>query len=236
MASIHHLSLQLTIVGGWSYVSRCLAASYSWDRAASDWAYEQKTTIYPPHGISVLTGTANGTSYVSTSTFATYQDCSWFLSETDLSGAITLCDGHPRVSSAPCITETYDFSPDIKPTGVIDDYPDPKPKCSINPTDCANAFSIWVNLPLSQQGVYSPLCDPGTYFTKTQNEEGCFHGDCTVSCDGKCTIGGGSVRLLYFPVPKTASRNMCATDPAKFLYQSKCRSHHNHSRPLTPVR
>ncbi|KAL2358754.1 hypothetical protein BJ546DRAFT_25550 [Cryomyces antarcticus] len=32
------------------------------------------------------------------------------------------------------------------------------------------------------------------------------------TCDGSCTIFGGEVQLIYFPVPTTVSRNMCASN------------------------
>ncbi|KAF1813930.1 hypothetical protein P152DRAFT_513273 [Eremomyces bilateralis CBS 781.70] len=78
---------------------------------------------------------------------------------------------------------------------------EPSPTCSIQPKDCSSLVSSWsiaMQVALSSNGV------------STVNHPQCQIR--TTEC-GKCTIGGGSVQLIYFPVPTTIARDMCAPNP-----------------------
>ncbi|KAF2089655.1 hypothetical protein K490DRAFT_63788 [Saccharata proteae CBS 121410] len=69
--------------------------------------------------------------------------------------------------------------------------------------------------PGGKASIYTDSVIDGPYCatTSTVSEGQVPDGANTNSCYG-CTIGGGNVRLMYFPVPTTVSRDMCALYPS----------------------
>ncbi|KAF1983690.1 hypothetical protein K402DRAFT_456419 [Aulographum hederae CBS 113979] len=93
----------------------------------------------------------------------------------------------------------------------------PQPTCTINPFDCRSMWSSW-----SSVIEEDPKGSSTSVYPPCQTVEQ----DC-----GKCTIVGGYVELMYFPVPST-SRDMCASTPsAKPIFFTT--SVGTASRPLT---
>ncbi|PNS15615.1 glutamine-tRNA ligase [Sphaceloma murrayae] len=196
---------------GSAYASRCQSRHFSWSSAQSSWSSEHQyvktqTYLYGGYSRSVVT---------------------------DYAAATTLCDGHPRVLKSPAIptrtrTTTYS-SPGQSPTSSSLQentywfaYPSPSPTCSISPTDCDTlwkAYSISMSSYASLDAVgtnsraqitqapRTPFCMNQTvassWYEVTKSMYGC----------GDCTIYGEDVKLLFFPVPTTVSRDMCASTP-----------------------
>lgn len=122
---------------------------------------------------------------------------------TDFQGPVTtLCDGRTRIlgSLTPASSGTYCFD-DFPPTYS---YTGPAPSCSIKPSDCK-----WLHqwyLSASQANELATTWDPPNQPVCTI--DGTYAPEC-----GQCTIHGGSVQLLYFPITGKPSRDMCATKP-----------------------
>ncbi|KAF2226132.1 hypothetical protein BDZ85DRAFT_192718, partial [Elsinoe ampelina] len=204
---------------GNDYASSCQSLQHSYTLASSSWnkahAWVTKQTDY-------------------------FGGQSWSV-VTDYLGATTLCDGHPRVPkwpATPIRTRTTTFNAGQGPTSTsIErqtygwDFPDPVPTCSIKPKDCDPLWAAY-STSLSSYLVMNatrtvkpgseitppPLTPPcmnrteaSSWYELTKSMYGC----------GDCTIFGHDVRLLFFPVPTTVSRDMCASTPiAQMTYFS----------------
>lgn len=121
----------------------------------------------------------------------------------------TLCDGVPRVNATPA-TITYTSTTSRIQTLTITTgptLPNPSPSCSINPNLCFNLVSA-----LSAQGSGQiPACDqpPGYDAIVQPNGDVGLDFDGAYQYDG-CAIGGGTVRLGYWPV--STAGGLCATN------------------------
>ena len=146
-----------------------------------------------------------------------------------------LCDGVPRLSdSGPTTEVTYTTvitpSPSTPcylfghtthqeecarlPTAAGSvaawDYQLEAPRCRISPSNCVGVSRSWESVrsdpTASVSGWWhSPRCD-----IYTLNSD-------------QCTITGNSIQLIYFPVPTTVSRDMCASTTALAPAPSKCK-------------
>ncbi|EMC98562.1 hypothetical protein BAUCODRAFT_430818 [Baudoinia panamericana UAMH 10762] len=134
----------------------------------------------------------------------------------------TLCDGHSRVLGT--VTPVTTFLSVTTSEGI------PPPSCSVQQSDCASAISqyssaeaVWYALHASWSSAGAHLADepsPNTVSvpvcrTTTPSSTGPQPVSASTpagSC-GPCTIVGGAVQLLYFPVTTSYTRDMCATAP-----------------------
>ncbi|EMC95752.1 hypothetical protein BAUCODRAFT_502344 [Baudoinia panamericana UAMH 10762] len=143
---------------------------------------------------------------------------------TDFTATITtLCDGRERVMGTLTPLSSYYY-----PTQAMYrlNYTGPPPNCTINNDDCYSMSSNYqsavssYNMALSTDGSakwpgslsISPVCNvTGTLASALSTTRRASVGN--ASACGYCTIYGGSVQLLYFPVTTNYSRDMCATKP-----------------------
>lgn len=89
-------------------------------------------------------------------------------------------------------------------TRLVRDMTITKPSCSIQPADCTV-------LSKSYQSAY-PSALAANFSAGEPYEPHCT----VVSQDcNRCTIYGGAVTLIYFPVPSNVSRDMCASEPTE---------------------
>ncbi|GAB7351126.1 hypothetical protein MBLNU459_g1586t1 [Dothideomycetes sp. NU459] len=196
---------------GSAYATKCLNVQNSYSKASSAWAavheeLDTQTQIYGGR---------------TTTTVVYYSDAS------------TLCDGWPRVTYSPAIpkstrTVVTTLSPASTTTYIASlgyAFPASSPVCTINPGDCDNLYKtyssdslIWAaSASASSQGSLitpSPMLPPCVNSSQSSIislENSLVHG-----C-GPCTIFGQDVQLVYFPVPTTVSRDMCASAPSASL-------------------
>ncbi|KAK4553309.1 hypothetical protein LTR86_009609 [Recurvomyces mirabilis] len=128
-----------------------------------------------------------------------------------------LCDGHNRIIGTLTPTASSTFT-------TVDyafmNYTGPPPSCTIAPSDCTSMWDQYNSATSSFKSMAS------VYFSTRTDSSAPVSGGVTVdlpqcsqtalptttgvSC-GACTIYGGSVQLLYFPVTTSYTRNMCAT-------------------------
>ncbi|WPH03852.1 Hypothetical protein R9X50_00673500 [Acrodontium crateriforme] len=142
--------------------------------------------------------------------------------------ATTLCDGHPRVSYSPAIslsTGNITYRSNATSTSVSQvtefwNFPAPMPSCSISPSDCDPLWSSYsASLTAWQQAnrtvpynasitppPQTPICANSSAASAYASDSSLIYG-----C-GPCTIYGMDVQLVYFPVPTTVSRNLCADE------------------------
>lgn len=203
------------VTTGPQYASACAASTRSYSSAYNSWSREHEHVRH-------VTETLGGTSY----RVVTYYE-----------NATTLCDGYPRVTYSPAVslskgTITYPHLPTSTKTygdTYYYAYPSASPTCTIQPSDCdplwadysasltawrqgSNATSIGT-APQAQitQSPQTPPCqnqsEASRYAAAASSIYGC----------GLCTIFGDAVELVYFPVPTTVSRDMCATTPSTSL-------------------
>ncbi|PSK56443.1 hypothetical protein B9Z65_6067 [Elsinoe australis] len=196
---------------GRDYAFKCQSRHFSWSLAESSWSKQhewiEKQTNY-------------------------YGGSSWSV-VTDYAHATTICDGHARVRKSPetpIRTRTTWLKPGQTPTKtsieletVFSYYPSPSPTCTISPKDCdplwraySRSMSAWLRSNPTQtlngraqitQAPQTPICMNQTAASSWSSVIESIYG-----C-GDCTLYGDDVRLLFFPVPTTVSRDMCASTP-----------------------
>lgn len=101
-------------------------------------------------------------------------------------------------------------------------FPIESPDCSINPSDCNSLWAAYTTS-VSQYDAQktgasftsqitaspeTPFCINSTHESSAMAFSSSFY-----AC-GPCTIFGNGIELLYFPVPTTVSRDMCASTPS----------------------
>lgn len=198
-----------TITTGAAYATSCAQASISYYSASSSWVSEHLT-------VSNQTEVFGGTSV----DYVTYYE-----------NATTLCDGHPRLTASPAVslstghitipgpvtaTSTYQIS------GYSGEYSAPSPSCSIAPSDCdglweayTTSVNNWQSKSTGDPQITSPSQTPPCMNVSAASSYSSFQSSFR-GC-GLCTIFGQGVELVYFPVPTTVSRDMCATTPSGSL-------------------
>lgn len=195
---------QLASTGsGSDYANSCVAASSIYNSASSVWSVAHQsvsTTVYP----------LGGTSY-------SYVDY--------IANATTLCDGQPRVASSPYVTVSSGILTQVNPiTGystylatLNSNYNAPSPTCSISPSDCDPLWSTYLSSlsALGPQATSPPLTTPPCLNQSAAASSASFN-SMIYGC-GKCTVYGEGVQLVYWPVPTTVSRDMCASTPTANL-------------------
>ncbi|KAK3072022.1 hypothetical protein LTR53_007569 [Teratosphaeriaceae sp. CCFEE 6253] len=133
----------------------------------------------------------------------------------------TLCDGHTRIIGDLTPTATTEFFS----SWVYSTWSTflAKPSCHIAQSDCVSMQKQYAVDQSASSSAYSSAmsAQSGDPDWIVPDYDGVDEPLCTVtgtaaSADycGACTIGGGNVQLLYFPVTQNISRDMCATAPA----------------------
>jgi hypothetical protein len=133
---------------------------------------------------------------------------SWLTTTNYTAPTTRLCDGRIRVVGS--LTPVYVGSVLSQNVPTIT-YTGPAPSCSVQPSDCSwlrtsylaagSSFSSSLtNYPDAAPGL--PPIAPRCYIPGPPLE----------AC-GQCTIHGGKVELLYFPLSTATTRDMCATAP-----------------------
>lgn len=120
----------------------------------------------------------------------------------------TLCDGIPRFNGTMTPTATHkSTTSDTLISEIYSSYTKPSPACTIDDKDCSALWSSYKSIRSHSPTavVESPILCP----------------DC-----GKCTITGGTVRILYAPIPSTISRNLCTDAPDNTTRPPVSRSGH----------
>lgn len=186
---------------GTVYASACSSAWESYSSASSAWDSEHmtvETTTYTDDGLDVRV--------------YTYYE-----------SATTLCDGKARVRTSPAVplssrTTTLRTGPSTEEVytetvghGLFSDL---RPSCSIKPGDCDvlwQDYSRSAAMPQITPPPHTPPCYNSSMAARQSSFDSSFSG-----C-GRCTIFGDKVQLVYFPVPTTVSRDMCATTPSAKL-------------------
>jgi hypothetical protein len=119
-----------------------------------------------------------------------------------------LCDG--RVRAIGTLTPVHVGSVLTESVPTIT-YTGPGPSCSVSQSDCAWLRKSYLSAESSYSSSLSrfPDAPPGNSPTVPR----CYIPGPPLEVCGQCTIHGGHVELLYFPVTTEISRNMCATAP-----------------------
>ncbi|CZT14981.1 uncharacterized protein RCC_00900 [Ramularia collo-cygni] len=184
---------------GPEYASACQSAYSSFNSASSAYlkAHEYVSTTILALG---------GTSY-------SYVDY--------IANASTLCDGHPRVTASNYSTLSSGTLTYVNPVtgystivGTINSaFMQPAPTCSISPSDCDPLWATYLSSlsarppQITAPPLQTPPCmnqtQASSYASATEDVYGC----------GQCTIYGEGVQLVFWPVPTTVSRDMCASEP-----------------------
>ena len=133
---------------------------------------------------------------------------SWLTTTNYTASTTRLCDGRTRVVGS--LTPVHVGSVLSKNVPTIT-YTGPAPSCSVQPEDCswlrtsylsaASSFSSVLEDPRELAPGLSPIVPR------------CYIPGPPLDVCGQCTIHGGKVDLLYFPVSTETSRDMCATAP-----------------------
>ncbi|KAK3679674.1 hypothetical protein LTR78_000050 [Recurvomyces mirabilis] len=201
-----------SITTGPSYASSCVAAYSSYNAAYSAWQTANWSTV-----TSSYTAGGPGSSLV-----------------TFYENATTGCDGIPRVTYSPAISLSTGWVNVTRGTGTLTSvtniggpgFPSTQPRCQIQPSDCDplwtaydSSYSVW----LSQNATAAPNnTAPFAQVTPPPQTPPCMNQSAASSYSsfesslygcGLCTIYGEGVELVYFPVPTTVSRDMCASTP-----------------------
>lgn len=205
---------------GSDYATSCSNALSSYSSASSSWGLRHSS-------VSNYTNVMGGTTWIPVTYYA---------------NATTACDGHARVHYSPAIatssttitTVVSSASSSVGKASVGWMFPISTPSCSINPSDCdglwqaySTSSSQWANaanatvpadavFPTITASPSLPPCINSSQSSSNEAFSKSFYG-----C-GLCTIFGDEVQLIYFPVPSTVSRDMCATTPtASVTYYDK---------------
>jgi hypothetical protein len=90
-------------------------------------------------------------------------------------------------------------------------YTGPAPSCSVQPSDCSwlRTSYLAADSSFSAKLTLSPDAAPGLPPIAPR----CYIPGPPLDACGQCTIHGGKVELLYFPLSTKTSRDMCATAP-----------------------
>lgn len=120
-----------------------------------------------------------------------------------------LCDGRERVLGSLTPLHVGSVLTSDWPTIT---YTGPAPSCSVQASDCVWLQSSYFDAQSSYTSSLSryPDAAPGNSPEKPR----CYVSNFAEKACGQCTIHGGSVQLLYFPVTGDTSRDMCATAPS----------------------
>ena len=138
----------------------------------------------------------------------------------------TLCDGIPRIRANASISylptdvvvTTVENATSFSSPHVT--WTNPQP-CTLDNKACGDLWRSYIAYSSSRQlgqvpSVTSPPAPPcalPSSLQSTENYVDTFVFNSSSAC-GHCTISMGDVQLLFFPVPTTVSRDMCASTPA----------------------
>ena len=205
---INYSAVSIASTGsGSAYASRCANAQWTYSSVSSSWGAVHSS-------VSVATVLQGGTSWKSVTY---YKD------------AYTLCDGHARVPYSPAIPTSSTVLVDPHPptatsyqTNAVGwAFPVSTPVCSIRPSDCDRLWSDYSTSAASwsaqktgeaqPQITQSPLLPPCANSSAVARQSS---DEAILTACGPCTIYGQDVQLIYFPVPTTVSRDMCASTPS----------------------
>lgn len=144
--------------------------------------------------------------------------------------ASTLCDGHPRATYSPAIalsSTTIKIPGTPTATSVVPMsmgmvFPVESPSCSIRPADCDPLWSAYTTS-VSEWNAQETGASATPAITASPMPPPCANSsavaiqssaEAVLSDCGPCTIFGTGVQLVYFPVPDTVERDMCASSPS----------------------
>ncbi|KAK4565952.1 hypothetical protein LTR86_003801 [Recurvomyces mirabilis] len=201
-----------SVTTGLSYASSCVAASSSYNAAYLAWQTANWSTVTSSYTVG-----GPGSSLV-----------------TFYENATTGCAGIPRVTYSPAISLSTGWVNVTRGTGTLTSvtniggpsFPSTQSRCQIQPSDCDSlwtaydsSYSVW----LSQNATAVPNnTAPSAQVTPPPQTPPCMNQSAASSYSsfesslygcGLCTIYGEGVELVYFPVPTTVSRDMCASNP-----------------------
>lgn len=133
----------------------------------------------------------------------------WATTTSFVAPTTRLCDGRVRVVGSLTPAHVGSIMTINVPTIT---YTGPAPSCSVQASDCAWLQRSYISAQSSYTASLSkyPDAPPGD----SPEMPRCYLEDLSDKACGQCTIHGGSVQLLYFPVTEDTSRDMCATAPA----------------------
>lgn len=119
-----------------------------------------------------------------------------------------LCDG--RIRAVGSLTP-HDVGSTLSTDVPTVTYTGPAPSCSVQPSDCEWLHSSYLSADSSYSAYQTknPDAVPGNPPTMPR----CYVSDLSNKACGQCTLHGGNVQLLYFPLTTKTSRNMCVTAP-----------------------
>lgn len=133
---------------------------------------------------------------------------SWFTTTNYTAPTTRLCDGRERVVGSLTPVHVGSFLSSSVPTIT---YTGPAPSCSVQPSDCSWLRTSYLAAYSSFSSVFSDPRElpPGLPPVVPR----CYIPAPSLEACGQCTLHGGKVELLYFPLSTDTSRDMCATAP-----------------------
>jgi hypothetical protein len=133
---------------------------------------------------------------------------SWMTTTSYTAPTTRLCDERIRVVGS--LTPVHVGSVLSKNVPTIT-YTGPAPSCSVQPSDCSwlRTSYLAADSSFSAKLTLSPDAAPGLPPIAPR----CYIPGPPLDACGQCTIHGGKVELLYFPLSTKTSRDMCATAP-----------------------
>jgi len=131
---------------------------------------------------------------------------SWATTTNYTASTTCLCDDRTRVVGS--LTPVGVGSVLSKNVPTIT-YTGPAPSCSVSPSDCSWLRASYLAAASSYSSVLSLDIAPGLPPIAPR----CYIPGPPLEACGQCTIHGGKVELLYFPVSTETTRDMCATAP-----------------------
>lgn len=131
---------------------------------------------------------------------------SWATTTNYTAPTTRLCDGRTRVVGSLTPVHVGSVLSSNVPTIT---YTGPEPPCSVQPSDCSWLRKSYLDADSSYSAslTNSPDAPPGIPPIAPR----CYIPGPPLEACGQCTIHGGKVELLYFPLSTKTSRDMCAT-------------------------
>lgn len=133
---------------------------------------------------------------------------SWLTTTNYTASTTRLCDGRARVVGPLTPVGAGSVLSQNVPTIT---YTGPAPPCSVGPSDCSWLRKSYLSAASSFSSV---LADPRELAPGLPPiAPRCYIPGPPLEACGQCTIHGGKVELLYFPLSTQTTRDMCATAP-----------------------
>lgn len=133
---------------------------------------------------------------------------SWLTTTNYTAPTTLLCDGRTRVVGSLTPVHIGSVLSSNVPTIT---YTGPAPSCSVQPEDCSWLRTSYLTAASSFSSSLSKY--PGAVPGLGPIAPRCYIPGPPLDACGQCTIHGGKVELLYFPISTETTRDMCATAP-----------------------